>query len=67
MRFYFYGRKYSFNGKELVCFPQVYVPYVKGGQISDLVAPDFVVSVELTFECDEGKMYSARTSSPKWN
>lgn len=60
-----YGRKYSFNGKELVCFPQVYVPYVKGGAIYDPVAPDFVVSVELAFECDEGKMLYTKTFVPQ--
>ena len=60
-----YGRKYSFDGKELVCFPQVYVPYVKGGAIYDPVIPDFVVSVELAFECDEGKMLYTKTFVPQ--
>lgn len=60
-----YGQKYSLGGKEIVCYPQVYVPYTDKGVILDAVAPDFVVSVEVTFECDEGNMYYTKNFVPK--
>lgn len=60
-----YGQKYAIGGKELVCYPQVYVPYTDKGVIQDAVAPDFVVSVEVTFECDEGMMHYTKNFVPK--
>ena len=60
-----YGRKFAIGTKELVCYPQVYVPYTEKGVLTDAVAPDFVVSVEVTFECDEGMMHYSKNFVPK--
>ncbi len=60
-----YGRQLNILGKKLVMMPQVFVPFVKGGDISCPQAPDFVVSVNVTFKCDEGCMQFSKTFVPQ--
>ena len=60
-----YGRQLNILGKKMVMMPQVFVPFVKGGVISDPQVPDFVVSVNVTFKCDEGCMQFSKTFIPQ--
>ena len=60
-----YGRHISLVGKEMVMMPQVFVPFEKGGAIYDPVVPDFLVTVTITFKCDEGCMQYSKTFVPE--
>jgi hypothetical protein len=60
-----YGRQLNILGKKMVMMPQVFVPFVKGGVISNPQVPDFVVSVNVTFKCDEGCMQFSKTFIPQ--
>ena len=60
-----YGRQISLLCKKIVMMPQVFVPFVKGGEISSPQVPDFVVSVNVTFKCDEGCMQFSKMFIPK--
>ena len=60
-----YGRHISLVGKEMVMMPQVFVPFEKGGAINDPVVPDFLVTVTITFKCDEGCMQYSKTFVPE--
>ena len=52
-------------GKKAVMVPQVFVPFVKNGAISNPLTPDFVVTVNVSFKCDEGSMMFSNTFIPK--
>ena len=60
-----YGRQISLLGKKIVMMPQVFVPFVKGGEINNPVIPDFVVTVNVTFKCDEGCMQFSKSFIPQ--
>lgn len=60
-----YGRLLDLMGKKMVMMPQVFVPFVKGGAISNPQAPDFVVTVTVTFKCDEGCMQFSKAFIPQ--
>ena len=60
-----YGRHISMLGKEMVMMPQVFVPFKKGGVINDPIMPDFLVTVTITFKCDEGCMQFSKTFLPE--
>lgn len=60
-----YGRHLSLLGKEMVMMPQVFVPFEKGGAIYEPVIPDFLVTVTITFKCDEGCMQFSKTYLPE--
>ena len=60
-----YGRQISLLGKKMVMMPQVFVPFVKGGEISNPQIPDFVVTVNVTFKCDEGCMQFSKMFIPQ--
>ena len=60
-----YGRHLSLLGKEMVMMPQVFVPFEKGGTIYKAVIPDFLVTVTITFKCDEGCMQFSKTYIPE--
>ena len=60
-----YGRQLNLMGKKMVMMPQVFVPFVKGGVISNPQIPDFVVTVTVTFICDEGSMQFSKAFIPK--
>ena len=52
-------------GKEMVMMPQVFVPFEKGGTIYQPTIPDFLVTVTITFKCDEGCMQFSKTFVPE--
>ena len=60
-----YGRQVNMLGQQIVMMPQVFVPYVDGGIISNPVTPDFLVTVNVTFVCDEGAMQFSKTFVPQ--
>ena len=60
-----YGRQLDLLGKKIIMMPQVFVPFVKGGAISNPMTPDFVVTVTVTFKCDEGSMQLSKAFIPK--
>lgn len=60
-----YGRQLDLMGKKMVMMPQVYMPFVKGGTISNPMVPDFVVTVNVTFKCDEGCMQFSKAFIPQ--
>lgn len=60
-----YGRQLDIMGKKAVMVPQVFVPFVKNGAISNPLTPDFVVTVNVSFKCDEGSMMFSNTFIPK--
>ena len=60
-----YGRKFNALGKEMVMMPQVFVPCTKDGKIEMPQMPDFLVTVNVTFLCNEGAMQYSKTFIPK--
>ena len=60
-----YGRHLTILGKEMVMMPQVFVPFEKGGTIYQPVIPDFLVTVTITFKCDEGCMQFSKIFVPE--
>ena len=60
-----YGRHITMLGKEMVMMPQVFVPFEKGGTIYQPTIPDFLVTVTITFKCDEGCMQFSKTFVPE--
>ena len=51
----FFGRSAAFWGKNCLMDPQVFVPYT-GSTVSMATVPDFFVSVDVTFKCDESPL-----------
>lgn len=60
-----YGRQLDLLGKKIMMMPQVFVPFVNGGAISNPLTPDFVVTVNVTFTCDEGSMQFSQAFVPQ--
>lgn len=60
-----YGRHLTMLGKEMVMMPQVFVPFEKNGTIYQPTIPDFLVTVTITFKCDEGCMQFSKTFVPE--
>ncbi len=60
-----YGRQLDLLGKKIIMMPQVFVPFVMGGAISNPLTPDFVVTVNVTFTCDEGSMQFSQAFIPQ--
>lgn len=60
-----YGRQLNVMGKEMVMMPQVFVPCTKDGKIGEPQMPDFLVTVNVTFTCDEGSFQYSKTFIPR--
>ena len=60
-----YGRQLNAMGKEMVMMPQVFVPCTKDGKVEAPQMPDFLVTVNVTFQCDEGCFQYSKTFIPK--
>jgi len=68
--FRFYGRKMSGAGQSLnsIVDPQVYLPYYKKDNtyiLSESVAPDFVVSVQIVFETETNNFVFSKCYIPR--
>ncbi len=60
-----YGRQMNVMGKEMIMMPQVFVPCTKDGKIEAPQMPDFLVTVNVTFTCDEGSFQYSKTFIPR--
>lgn len=59
-----YGRQLNAMGKEMVMMPQVFIPCAPEKVFAPQM-PDFLVSVNVTFTCDEGSFQYSKTFIPR--
>ncbi len=60
-----YGRQFNAMGKEMIMMPQVFVPCTEDGRIEAPQMPDFLVTVNITFTCDEGSFQYSKNFIPQ--
>ncbi len=66
---HFFGTNVDYAGTQIMADPMVYVPYKEGDAsvftVYNPVAPDFVVSVSVSFSCKEGDFYFTKRFLPR--
>ena len=60
-----YGRQLNAMGKEMIMMPQVFVTCTKDSKFVAPQMPDFLVTVNITFTCDEGSFQYSKTFIPQ--